>query len=226
MKACVTDPLLVMEGVGVRFGAVTPFGNVSLTVRQGEIVALDGPSGAGKTTVLRAAAGLLAPATGSVRRAPDAVCTTLFQDPRLLPWRTVRQNVLYGLGRRPTDAEAERADLLLDRLGLTAAAALRPGEVSGGMRRRAALVRALVPAPDLLLADEPFAHLDPAWSDEVERLLTDTAESGTGVLLTAHQPERIRRLGTRVIAVGPGQRSVEAGELTAAGRDSTAEDGP
>lgn len=212
MKGDTGAALLVMEGAGVRFGDATPVRNISLTVRPGEVVALDGPSGAGKTTVLRLAAGLLPPATGSVRRAPEAGCATLFQDPRLLPWRTLRQNVLFGLGRRPTDEEADRADRLLERLGLTAAAALRPAEVSGGMQRRAALVRALVPAPDLLLADEPFAHLDPSWSDEVERLLRATADSGTAILLAAHQPDRLRRLASTVVPVTPGPlRSVVDG---------------
>ncbi|MFJ7242886.1 ATP-binding cassette domain-containing protein [Streptomyces olivaceus] len=207
MSTPAMDPLLVMKEIGIRFGAAMPVKHISLTVRRGETVALTGPSGAGKTTVLRTAAGLLAPTTGTVLHGPAAQYTTLFQDPRLLPWRTVRQNVFYGLGRRPTQTETERAERLLDRLGLTAAASLRPGEVSGGMQRRAALVRALVPAPDLLLADEPFAHLDPEWSDEVERLLTATAESGSGVLLAAHQPDRIRRLATKTVPVAPQRQS-------------------
>ncbi|MFE4665837.1 ATP-binding cassette domain-containing protein [Streptomyces sp. NPDC056716] len=193
--------LLVIKDATVRFGRTTPFQGIALTIHQGETVALDGPSGAGKTTLLRVAAGLLPPTSGTVHRRPGTTCATLFQDPRLLPWRTVRENILYGLGRRPTPAEATRADNLLAHLDLTSAAALRPDEISGGMRRRAALARALLPAPDLLLADEPFAHLDPAWSDRVENLLVTTAASGTAVLLTAHQPTRLRRVASKIVKI-------------------------
>ncbi|MEV7287904.1 ATP-binding cassette domain-containing protein [Streptomyces sp. NPDC093252] len=193
------EPLLTITNATIRFGTTTPFQNISLTAHRGETVALDGPSGTGKTTLLRVAAGLLPPSSGTVRHTPGTTRTTLFQDPRLLPWRTVRDNVLYGLGRRPTPLEATRADDLLARLGLGTAAALRPDEISGGMRRRTALARALLPAPDLLLADEPFAHLDPEWSDTVEDLLRTTAASGTAILLTAHQPTRLHRLASTVV---------------------------
>ncbi|MET8827647.1 ATP-binding cassette domain-containing protein [Streptomyces sp. NPDC004610] len=200
-------PLLAIRNVTVYFGTTAPFRTISLTARRGETIALDGPSGTGKTTLLRVAAGLLPPSSGTVRHAPGTTRTTLFQDPRLLPWRTVRDNVLYGLGRRPTPLEADRADDLLAHLDLDTAAALRPDEISGGMRRRTALARALLPAPDLLLADEPFAHLDPEWSDTVENLLRTTAASGTAILLTAHQPTRLRRLASTVLDIRTGTTS-------------------
>ncbi len=165
------------SGIAVQFCDVTKIydngvaalGPVSLSIRSGEFVSLLGPSGCGKSTALRLIAGLNAPTAGSVRVArgssrdrskPDV--GFVFQEPTLLPWASVRANVqlpldLAGMARREAGARADRA---LAQVGLTDFADVYPRELSGGMKMRASLARALVTDPDILLLDEPFAALD------------------------------------------------------------------
>ncbi|MBV7246355.1 ATP-binding cassette domain-containing protein [Streptomyces sp. MW-W600-10] len=198
-------PVLAMRGIEVRRHGRTRLAGLSLVLRPGGVVALTGESGAGKSTGLHVAAGLLRPTRGELLRTGRLV-TVQFQDPRLLPWRTLSENALFALGRGPSARERARSAELLARMGLAEAADRRPAEVSGGMRRRAALVRALLPRPRLLIADEPFAHLDEAWGDEVEALLRETAHDGTAVLLAAHQEARAARLADEVVRVLPPPR--------------------
>ncbi|MEV1294311.1 ATP-binding cassette domain-containing protein [Pseudonocardia sp. NPDC049635] len=166
-----------------------------------ETVVLAGPSGAGKTTVLRAVTGLLPLLGGEVRRGSGRLGVA-FQEPRLLPWCSVFENVLFPLGRRPGARHRDRARELLERLGLGDRLDARPGELSGGMCRRVSLARALAVEPELLVVDEPFAHLDEGWADRVEELLAGAASGGAAVLVAAHQPERIARLATFTVALG------------------------
>jgi sulfonate transport system ATP-binding protein len=184
--------LLRMQSVAVRLGGRDVLAGLDLEVRRGQAVAVTGPSGIGKTTALRAAAGVVTPTAGIVRRSGPAA--TVFQDPRLLPWRPVLANVLFGLGRRATEAETARAREVLTELGVGEAVDLLPGALSGGMRRRAALARALVVRPDLLIVDEPFAHLDQESADAVAGVLRDHARRGGGILLAAHELDRVDAL--------------------------------
>lgn len=186
-----------MDGVRLRWGSAPP---VDLVVDAGEVVAVVGPSGVGKTTLLRTAAGLVAPLAGEVRLRGRAA--TVFQDARLLPRRSVLANTLFGLGRAATAAEEARARSLLARLDLAGTEGAVPAELSGGMRRRVALARALLVEPDLLLADEPFAHLDPERADTVASLVRDHVAGGGGVLLAAHEAERVADLADHVVDLG------------------------
>jgi NitT/TauT family transport system ATP-binding protein len=124
---------------------------------EGETAALIGPSGCGKSTLMRILAGLDAKFEGSVRRPPGARLAMAFQEPRLLPWRSVEDNVRIAA---PDSTPAER-DALFAALGLAEHRAHYPGELSLGLARRASLARALAAKPDLLLLDEPFVSLDP-----------------------------------------------------------------
>ncbi|HLQ48355.1 MAG TPA: ATP-binding cassette domain-containing protein, partial [Candidatus Dormibacteraeota bacterium] len=158
---------LVARDVAVRFGGpngTLALDGIDLEVERGEVVALIGPNGCGKSTFLRVVAGLLAPDRGAVTlddlpiHGPDPRIGLVFQEPRLLPWRSVADNVTYplelaGWGR---ERRAERLRELLDLVGLTAAADVRPVHLSGGMRQRAAIARALALSPELLLLDEPY----------------------------------------------------------------------
>lgn len=189
--------MLVLESVTVRLGGQVRVHKLNLRVQPGEILALRGESGSGKTTVLRVAAGLIHVETGRVTRSARQVGMA-FQDPRLLPWRSVLDNVLFGLGARPGPAAVATAAGLLDRLGLGTVHRARPATLSGGMRQRVGLARALLVNPDLLITDEPFAHLDPRWTGEVAQTLRERADAGTAVLLAAHEADVVDRLTDRV----------------------------
>ncbi|WP_036964719.1 ABC transporter ATP-binding protein, partial [Promicromonospora kroppenstedtii] len=154
--------------------------DVDLQVTPGEIVAVLGPSGCGKSTLLRQVSGLDAPTAGSVTigGAPvvgaDPRTAVAFQEPRLLPWRTLTQNVALGLPPGTTkDVGQERVARLLDLVGLAGSAGLRPRQVSGGMAQRASLARALARNPGVLLLDEPFGALDALTRLRMQDLLLD-----------------------------------------------------
>ncbi|MDQ3402785.1 MAG: ABC transporter ATP-binding protein [Actinomycetota bacterium] len=179
--------------------------SVDLTVRAGEIVALMGPSGCGKSTVLQIAAHLQPPTSGTVDRATDRV-GYVFQDPTLLPWRTVRRNVeLFGeLDGLDKAERRRRADEVLASVDLTEFAGHRPGQLSGGMRMRVALARALVVAPRLFLFDEPFAALDELTRHDLgDELLRLFAERGFGALFVTHSASEAVYLASRVLVMSP-----------------------
>jgi NitT/TauT family transport system ATP-binding protein len=148
---------------------VMALGPIDLQVRRGEFVSLLGPSGCGKSTALRLIAGLNAPTSGTVRVARPAVTENgarpvgfVFQEPTLMPWTTVRENVRLPLKLAlvPFSESKERVDEALAQVGLSEFADAYPRELSGGMKMRVSLARALVTDPDILLMDEPFAALD------------------------------------------------------------------
>ncbi|GIE97425.1 ABC transporter ATP-binding protein [Paractinoplanes rishiriensis] len=208
---------LVFSAVGKAFAANGRrhhvLAEVDLTVAAGEIVALLGTSGCGKSTLLRLAGGLDVPSAGEVLvggravRGIESRCAVVFQEPRLLPWRTVERNVAYGLPHDVTGSRA-RAEVahLLDVVGLTAFARHRPRQVSGGMAQRAALARALARRPGVLLLDEPFAALDALTRLRMQDLLADVQRTaGTTVLLVTHDVDEALHLADRVVLLGPGE---------------------
>ena len=168
--------------------------NVSLTIKEGEIVSLIGPSGCGKSTLLMLIAGLDQPSSGSVQVRGKVVTTTnpnvgvVFQRDLLFEWRNVLQNVLTPFVMRGINPKPHvgRAHELLAQVGLTGFDKSRPHELSGGMRQRVALCRGLIQDPTLLLLDEPFAALDSLtrlqMQLDLQRLILGTSK--TGVLVT------------------------------------------
>ncbi len=192
----------VLDRVGKSFAGpargapdIVALEDVSYSFKQGELVSLLGPSGCGKTTLLRIVAGMTRVSRGRVEirgrevTGPQEDFGFVFQAPNLLPWRTVLANVLFPMeivGRN--DAAAKRRALeLLDLVGLSAFAKSRPHQLSGGMKQRAALCRALVPGPSLLLMDEPFGALDELTRMEMQDLLLDIRRvSGTTVVFVTH----------------------------------------
>jgi NitT/TauT family transport system ATP-binding protein len=166
-----TTPTLVLDGVGKRFATGTlALTDVSLSLRPGDFVSVVGPSGCGKSTLLRLASGLETATSGSI--AVNATATSyVFQDPTLLEWRTAARNVelvqeLRGVSRETRHARAQE---MLDLVGLTGFERQHPRSLSGGMRMRVSIARALVAEPDLALFDEPFGALD-----EITRLQMQT----------------------------------------------------
>jgi sulfonate transport system ATP-binding protein len=179
--------------------------DVSMRVDRGEIVALIGRSGSGKSTVLRVLAGLSTDHTGD--RAVDGPPALAFQEPRLFPWRNVRTNVGYGLtrSRMPKTEALERADRALADVGLADRAAAWPLTLSGGQAQRVSLARALVAEPELLLLDEPFGALDALTRLSMRGLLLDLwREHGFGVLLVTHDVDEAVALADRVLVLEAG----------------------
>ncbi|WP_454051639.1 ATP-binding cassette domain-containing protein [Cellulomonas sp. Marseille-Q8402] len=181
--------------------------DVDLQVQAGEVVAVIGPSGCGKSTLLRQVAGLDAPDTGEILLGGspvtpyDARTAVAFQEPRLLPWRTLAQNVALGVPRGTPRAESrEQVARLLDLVGLSGSAGLRPRQVSGGMAQRASLARALARRPGVLLLDEPFGALDALTRLRMQDLLLDVhASRPTTVLLVTHDVDEALYLADRVV---------------------------
>jgi len=191
-------------------GARPVLRDIGLDVAAGEIVAILGPSGCGKSTLLRIAGGLDRPTSGDVTIdgspvAPfDPRSAVGFQEPRLLPWRSIAGNVALGLPRGTArHAGRELVARLLDLVGLAAFAGHRPREVSGGMAQRASLARALARNPGVLLLDEPFGALDALTRLKMQDLLLDVhAAAPTTVLLVTHDVDEALQLADRVILLG------------------------
>ena len=191
----------------------------SLAVEEGEFVSLVGPTGCGKSTLLNVAAGLLLPTSGAVEvfaqplSGLNSRAGYLFQTDSLLPWRTARENVMFGLELRresPTAAGAQ-AKTWLARVGLAGHADKYPHELSGGMRKRVALAQTLILDPKILLMDEPFSALDVQTRSLMENeLLALWSQDRKAVLFVTHDIEEAIALSDRVVVLsaGPGSRPV------------------
>jgi len=215
-------PLVALRGVGKVFPTGTQaLAGLDLEIRQGEFVALLGPSGCGKSTALRIVAGLSEPTDGVVEWLSPADETRsgnrlgfVFQEPTLMPWASVFTNVLLPLDLQHKSAanSAERVAAALDRVGLTAFRHAYPRELSGGMRMRVSIARALVTEPELLLMDEPFAALDEQTrlllGDKVLQIqqqlkqttllithnITEAVQLADRILVMSYRPGRVKRI--------------------------------
>ncbi|GAA3981689.1 ATP-binding cassette domain-containing protein [Comamonas faecalis] len=197
---------LLVHQLDHAYGATTVLEGITLAVPAGRTVALVGPSGCGKTTLLHLCAGLLDVQHGRIAQ-PFAPTAVMFQQPRLLPWMNTRDNIALGLkARGMLRAQRHRAaqDMALA-LGLTEASLLQfPAELSGGMQSRAALARALVLSPALLLMDEPFSALDVGLRYQLHQLLLEQqARTGMAVLLITHDLMEAVRLADDVLVMRP-----------------------
>ena len=199
---------LIADHISHRFGALEVLDDVSFTVGAGEVVAIVGPSGCGKSTLLSILGGLLRPSAGAAkwRGAPPAgslnPLTFVFQDFALLPWDTVEANVEFPLLHARLTAEERRAlvDDVLRRTGLIDFRGAYPRQLSGGMRQRVGIARALAVRPAILLMDEPLSALD---SQTRELLLEDfiglLAGGGMGAIYVTHNLEEAVRLADRIV---------------------------
>ncbi|WP_311790155.1 MULTISPECIES: ABC transporter ATP-binding protein [Pantoea] len=184
--------------------------NISLQVRSGEFVALLGPSGCGKSTLLRLLAGLEQPASGVLAEEGRAITSphpsrvVVFQDPTLYPWRTVYDNVGLGLqirGERKQAAQI-RIETMLERVGLSEFARAWPHQLSGGMAQRAALARALVNHPRLLILDEPLGKLDSLTRLRMQQEIVDLwQEQQFTTLMVTHDVEEALIMANRVVVL-------------------------
>jgi NitT/TauT family transport system ATP-binding protein len=204
-----------VSGVNHRFetptGPLEVLENVDLDVAPGEFVALLGPSGCGKSTLLRLVAGLEEATSGTITQddqpitRPDPSRIVVFQDPTLFPWRTVRDNVALGLeARGMLKQEGARVDEALKKVGLEGFAKSYPHQLSGGMAQRAALARALVNHPRLLILDEPLGKLDSLTRLEMQsELVSLWRKNGFSALLVTHDVEEALFLAQRVVIFSP-----------------------
>jgi NitT/TauT family transport system ATP-binding protein len=186
---------------------VPVFSGITFEVLRGEFVCVVGPSGCGKTTLLRILAGLLPPSAGTVN-IPSSPSQRpfgfVFQNDRLLPWRNVAENVALALESTRTDRSARDARVaeVLALVRLDGFAKFYPHELSGGMRQRVNLARALAPRPAVLLMDEPFAALDALTREQMQvELMRVSAELETSVVLVTHQIDEAVYLGDRVLVM-------------------------
>jgi ABC-type nitrate/sulfonate/bicarbonate transport system ATPase subunit len=194
-------PLLRLDRVTVTFDTVSVLDGLDVEVRDGEFVALVGPSGCGKTTLLNVCSGWLAPSAGTVDR--PARLRMVFQQDGLFPWLTVRENILLGLEQVADLAERQRrSEALLELIGLQAFASVYPHQLSGGMRQRVELVRALGGDTPLLLMDEPFSSLDYLTRLKMRRELAHILrEQPRTVVLVTHDIEEAAQLADRVLVL-------------------------
>jgi NitT/TauT family transport system ATP-binding protein len=221
-----TVPEVEFEGVTKRYGnGRAVLEAVNLTILKGEFVSIIGPSGCGKSTVLKLISGLAVPSDGTIRvdgmtpkNARETV-SYIFQDATLLPWRTVRQNVALGLELEGASSHRreEKTGALLNLVGLGAVADAYPRELSGGMKMRVSIARALATNPRLLLMDEPFAALDEMSRDRLnEEILRLRAEQRWTAVFVTHSVAEAVFLSTRIVVMAnPGRLfSVLPVELT------------
>ena len=203
--------MLEIDRLGKRFAnGFQALSGVSLRVDRGEIVAVVGASGCGKSTLLRLIAGLEAPSEGAVLldgarlAGPSPKLGIVFQEPRLMPWLRLVDNVAFGLSRRLPRAERSHLALAaLERVRLARATGALPKTLSGGMAQRAALARALVTRPPVLLLDEPFSALDALTRQSLQdELLRLWAEDRPTLLLVTHDLGEALYLADRVVVLG------------------------
>jgi NitT/TauT family transport system ATP-binding protein len=217
-----SEPYIEIKAVSQTFrrrGLTThALDNIDLTITKGEFVAIVGPSGCGKSTLLRIIAGLLSHTSGSVQLAGREVAGAqtdlgiVFQSPVLLEWRNIIDNVLLQLELRDIDPKpyVPRAHELLGKVGLGDFHDRRPRELSGGMRQRAAIVRALIHDPPLLLMDEPFGALDALTREQMRIDLEDLwMQTGKTVLFITHSIDEAVLLADRVIVMSPRPGKIE-----------------
>jgi NitT/TauT family transport system ATP-binding protein len=184
---------------------------VNFSVEEGEFVALLGPSGCGKSTLLMLVGGLEAPSAGSIEldgtpvTGPRSETGIIFQDPMLLPWKSALNNVLFPIDmmRRPRGSYLDRAHDLLQTMGIREAAGKNPAQLSGGMRQRVSICRALISDPKIMLMDEPFSALDAITRDELNVLMLDLWERyRKTALFVTHSIREAVLLSDRVLVMG------------------------
>ena len=215
-----TPPIVSVEHVSLDFRKekekLPVITDISMTAWKDQFITITGPSGCGKSTLLRIIAGLNKPSSGIVKYrdkpidGPQAEIAMIFQNFVLLPWRTAMENVLFGLSSRRDLTEAEkkiRALKALEDTGLRGFENVYPGELSGGMKQRVGIARAMALEPEVLLMDEPFSSLDNLTAEHLRReiysLLINPSSPIKAVIMVSHNVEEIIELSDKIIVLSP-----------------------
>lgn len=195
---------IVLDNVSKSFDGVKILDNLSLTLNEGSTVCIMGPSGCGKTTLLNIVAGLVLPDSGKVCGTIGRRMAYVFQEPRLLPWKTVVENVELVMGEKiPKEQKRRKAMQYLDMVLLADAAQMMPDMLSGGMAQRVGIARALAAEAEILLLDEPFSSLDESMKNTIfKRLIAHFQKNGTTVAMVTHSAQDCDSLGAGIIRFG------------------------
>lgn len=194
---------VTVDNISMRYESAEVFSGFSASFRDGAVSCLIGPSGCGKSTLLNILAGLAEPSSGSVSGLSGRSVSYAFQEPRLLPWKSVEGNVDFVLDRSlPAAERSARVARWLDAVRLSDAASLWPSQLSGGMARRASLARTFVTEADILLLDEPFSGIDMAVKRSMMKDLKDLwTASGTTVIMVTHDVDEALAVGDEVFVL-------------------------
>lgn len=187
--------------------------DITIDVKPNELVCIVGPSGCGKSTFLRIVAGLMKADSGEVKVADDARLSMIFQNAALFPWLTVSENIAYGLAMQGESQEviAKHVKAQIKHMGLEAAANLHPKELSGGMKQRVGIARALAVDPDILLLDEPFSALDAFTAERLRAdFLTLWRKERWTMLMVTHLVEEAVQMADRIVVMSKRPGKVKA----------------
>lgn len=230
--------MISFENVTKKFAEVAAVDGVSFVIEKGEFVFLTGRSGAGKTTLIKLLCGEYLPTSGKIEANKEVInkisrrkiylwrrkLGVIFQDYKLFCDKTVFENIAVPLEIQnfPSREIKEKVGKMLDLVGLKQRAKLFPAQLAGGELQRASLARAIVTAPEILLADEPTGNLDPATAKEMVELFKEINERGTTILMATHNQEIVNSYKTRVIQLDKGKiiRDEEKGKYQAKTQDS------
>lgn len=213
--------MITFDKVTKKFGEITALENASFKIDEGEFVFLTGPSGAGKTTIIRLITSEYLPTSGTIEAASTKIneiskrkiylwrrkIGVIFQDYKLFDDRTVFENISIPLGfhKLTPDEIEERVEKVLELVGLRERKNLFPAQLAGGELQRTCLARAIVTAPEILLADEPTGNLDPKTAEEMVKLFEEINKKGTTVVMATHNKTIVDLLKTRVIELDRGK---------------------
>ena len=206
-----TETILSLRALSKSFVSketeVRPIDSMDLDVARGEVLAVLGRSGCGKTTLLRLIAGLEKPDAGTITFKKEPRIGVVFQEPRLLPWKSVRENIALALLHEKNQKKIDEVvSNVLQLTRMQEASELSPSSLSGGMAQRVALARALAPSPDLLLLDEPFGALDALTRRLMQRELSRILEATRStVLLVTHDVTEALMLANRIVLLEKGR---------------------
>jgi len=197
------NPVVRFSHVGKTYDNLQVLTDISFDVYEEDVVGIFGPSGSGKTTILKLTANLIKPTSGTITTGTGRI-GYVFQEPRMLPWRTALDNVALTLRARGLDSDRarEKAAGWLAKMGLEGFRAYFPSQLSGGMVQRISLARAFAVEPDVLLLDEPFGALDVNLKGTMISLIQELLESQpVTVLYVSHVPEEVVRIATRIFVL-------------------------